>query len=325
MEIRGTIVQGMFKYFENIKYTAGDLILHESELYVVIAGEYSGGNEYPPDKEDARDNPRCVRYARRHQYGPDNRDPLALITADSFQTIVNEYFKGLRLDGSLSRVTIASEEDFARYLHNGAYDCSVTYRGSVPGMVPPGRYILRVYRTEEGSAPAITHPVTQEFTALDGSAVYRVSFTAEDSDRREYSSVLSSPESFRALAEHLNELHGYVARASRQLERMGSAFKSLSVVRNGNGDWDIADPDGTSFNRCTVRVVYELVNTQQPYQASFDIPVLPAYDGKYPSMDDEQIGIDLSVLNQSILVMPHELGTSTIGKDNFKVVSAYRF
>lgn len=160
MKLKGSIINGLFQFIPGINYTAGDLIIYLSVLYVVL-DDYDG-------KEVPSESSHCIEYIKYHEYSEDNTGSEAIITSGSFFNIIRSYFKGLTGSGELEHITIDSLSTLDKYTQVGAYFCTITE--SFLNVIPDGNYLLRIYKSND--------VILQEFVNYsNGNIIIRVPST----------------------------------------------------------------------------------------------------------------------------------------------------
>lgn len=140
MKIKGSTVTGFLTYIPGLTYTKNDFILYNNRIYIVTGSSFDG--KVTPDK--SKD---CEDYVSYNSFGSRNSSENSIVTSRSIFGIVKNYFKGLTGNGEIERITVDSLDDLNKYNETGAYNCRI--RKEFIGTIPPGNYLLRVYKTNE--------------------------------------------------------------------------------------------------------------------------------------------------------------------------------
>lgn len=186
MRLKGNIITGIFQYVKGVVYTAGDMLVYNSDIYIILS-DYDG--TVNPSEAD-----QCEPYLINKSYSSTGNES-GVVTANCFKEILNSYFKGLVGNGELETIAITTPEDLDNYLSTGAYFCTLG-EDAIP-TVPTGDYLLRVYKS--------ANKTIQEFLDyITGYIYYRVIDINGDES---YSIVLNDgDEGYNKLISNFNSL-----------------------------------------------------------------------------------------------------------------------
>lgn len=176
MILRGSVVTGLFRYQKEVTYTAGDLILDNSTLYVVLKEFYSSNKELQEFVSTDGKKP-VDYYTHYHEYNKlGNKTGLeTLVTAGNIDAIISERVRGLS-SGEIETITInglvgrTASEGLNSYLDTGIYRIKVTRDPSDDEMIlNSGEYILKCYSVKDGDQDICIQEIigiTQGFHAI---------------------------------------------------------------------------------------------------------------------------------------------------------------
>lgn len=139
MKIKGSKLTGLFQFISGVSYTKNDIILYNNRFYIVVGNEFDG--KLTPDK--SKD---CMNYIEYNSFSSGTGSPLSLVTSKSVLGVIKKYFKGLTGDGEIDSIEINSISDLNKYVDTGAYKCTI--RKEFIGLIPPGEYLLRIYKAK---------------------------------------------------------------------------------------------------------------------------------------------------------------------------------